>query len=628
MKRLFGALLLALSITSPLCAQVDSNWASTIWAAITPPTGMFDVTKSTNPTMLLINQANIWELGGVSIEYKASATVAGNPSQSTGWNNGSSGFPTPLVGTANFESTRYAINLANNYICAVVGNLTNANWRELVPCWNGSTWSFLSNAANGLPTSQPFSGVRPSITQDPSSGLCYVATWRDVRVSDDSTCQHYSTFTVNGSAGGSATFFASFGLTDTGIYQITIPASDTTHMYLIGENVKVIKVPLSGFGSYVDITSPSVYTHDGFQVAQDATYWFLDKNAPSSSSYFSRIKIADGTETTISISLTPYGASGKTADLWLPNSSFITNGRIVAGANANEWFMSGYNRTDRTSGVFGTTNSGNTWELVGGPGGNVYTACSSDTSVCANFMVVDSNDNKFFSTGNAIYVHPGVATKLGYTQQPSNTVEGNAMSPSPAVAVQDANGNTVTSSTASITLTYPYPSGGVFGQVVSAVNGIATFDNVILGTVGTGFTFSATSTGLTSATSNTFNITEGTTASLVVSGYPNSTLVNIAHAFTVTSKDSGRNTTTLYTGTISCTASGASGFPSHYTFTGGDAGVHTFSGASFTTTGNKTITCSDDNTPAITGSQGVIVSASHIDSTVGTVEFIGTGTFQ
>jgi hypothetical protein len=76
--------------------------------------------------------------------------------------------------------------------------------------------------------------------------------------------------------------------------------------------------------------------------------------------------------------------------------------------------------------------------------------------------------------------------------------------------VQDAGGNTVTSSSASITLAIgTNPGGGVLSCTTNpkaAVSGVATFAGCKITLAGTGYTLTATATGLTSATSNTFNI--------------------------------------------------------------------------------------------------------------------------
>jgi hypothetical protein len=51
---------------------------------------------------------------------------------------------------------------------------------------------------------------------------------------------------------------------------------------------------------------------------------------------------------------------------------------------------------------------------------------------------------------------------------------------------------------------------------VNAVNGTATFSNLSIDKVGTGYTIQATSSGLTAVTSNSFNITAGTPTKLAI----------------------------------------------------------------------------------------------------------------
>lgn len=116
------------------------------------------------------------------------------------------------------------------------------------------------------------------------------------------------------------------------------------------------------------------------------------------------------------------------------------------------------------------------------------------------------------ATSNAFNITPGAAAKLAFSVQPSNTQAGSTITPSPKVTIQDAAGNTVTSASNSVTLAIgTNPSAGTLSGTltVAAANGVATFNGLSINNVGTGYTLSATSTGLTSATSNTFNITGG-----------------------------------------------------------------------------------------------------------------------
>ena len=134
-----------------------------------------------------------------------------------------------------------------------------------------------------------------------------------------------------------------------------------------------------------------------------------------------------------------------------------------------------------------------------------------------------------------------------FIQQPGSTVAGQAISPAVTVQIQDASGNVV-HSTAAVTLSILYnPGGATLGGTnpVSAVNstGVATFSDLSLDKAGTGYTLSATSSGLTAATSTAFNVTAGTAAKLVFIQQPGSTVAGqaISPAVTVQIQDASGN---------------------------------------------------------------------------------------
>jgi trimeric autotransporter adhesin len=117
----------------------------------------------------------------------------------------------------------------------------------------------------------------------------------------------------------------------------------------------------------------------------------------------------------------------------------------------------------------------------------------------------------------AFDVAVGPAAKVVYTQQPSNAVAGSTIAPAVALVVQDAGGNTVTSSTASVTIAISTnPGGGTLSGTLSvnASGGTVSFNDLWINKSGTGYKLTASSTGLTSATSSTFNVTVGTAAQL------------------------------------------------------------------------------------------------------------------
>ncbi|MGD0861702.1 MAG: hypothetical protein ABSA21_02945, partial [Candidatus Limnocylindrales bacterium] len=106
-------------------------------------------------------------------------------------------------------------------------------------------------------------------------------------------------------------------------------------------------------------------------------------------------------------------------------------------------------------------------------------------------------------------------------------------------------------------------------------------------------------------------VNPGSATTLVLSGFPSPDVAGVALSLTVTAKDAYGNTATGYTGTIHFTSSDpAAVLPANYTFTGADAGTHTFS-VTLKTLGTQWVRATDTVTASITGSQsGIVVKAS------------------
>lgn len=108
---------------------------------------------------------------------------------------------------------------------------------------------------------------------------------------------------------------------------------------------------------------------------------------------------------------------------------------------------------------------------------------------------------------------PTAGVTLSFTTQPSNVVVDSSIVPAVVVTVLDESGNVATTSTALITIALNNnPAGADLGgtATVGAVDGVASFPYLSLDRSGIGFTLTATSTGLTSATSTAFNATTET----------------------------------------------------------------------------------------------------------------------
>jgi hypothetical protein len=140
------------------------------------------------------------------------------------------------------------------------------------------------------------------------------------------------------------------------------------------------------------------------------------------------------------------------------------------------------------------------------------------------------------AAAHAITVTVGAAARLTFGQQPTPTTVNAAIAPPVTVRIEDAAGNLV-SSIATVTLSLgTNPSGAQLGGTVTraAVNGVATFDDLSLDRVGSGYTLAATSGSLAGATSNAFDITVGAAARLTFGQQPTPTTVNAAIAPPVT----------------------------------------------------------------------------------------------
>ena len=163
-----------------------------------------------------------------------------------------------------------------------------------------------------------------------------------------------------------------------------------------------------------------------------------------------------------------------------------------------------------------------------------------------------------------VFVVVGAASQLAFTTQPSaNTTAGVTFSQQPVVTVEDSLGSTVTNSTASITLSLSgtVPTGAsLAGTVtVNAVMGVAHFTGLSINLAGTAYTLTATSTGLSSATSNSLTVVAGSGNKLAFSTQPsNSNTAGVA--FTgqpvVTVEDSLGNPVTTSTASITLSLSG------------------------------------------------------------------------
>ena len=129
------------------------------------------------------------------------------------------------------------------------------------------------------------------------------------------------------------------------------------------------------------------------------------------------------------------------------------------------------------------------------------------------------------ATSTPFTISPAVASKLAFTVQPITGAAGGTISPAVVVAIQNASGTTLTRMTSPVTVALgANPASGTLSgaTTVNAVNGLATFANLSIDKAGTGYTLTASSGTLASATSAPVAIVPGlvfATVSAAQQGY-------------------------------------------------------------------------------------------------------------
>lgn len=138
----------------------------------------------------------------------------------------------------------------------------------------------------------------------------------------------------------------------------------------------------------------------------------------------------------------------------------------------------------------------------------------------------------------SITVNPAAANKLVFSQQPTSTAAGVAISAAPTVRIEDQFGN-LTTSTAGVTLAVTGATATLNGTTTQpGAAGVATYTGLTVTKAGT-YTLSATSSGLIGATSTSFTVSAAAATKLcIVATLPTCTggTLNVAKGSTTTTR--------------------------------------------------------------------------------------------
>jgi hypothetical protein len=231
------------------------------------------------------------------------------------------------------------------------------------------------------------------------------------------------------------------------------------------------------------------------------------------------------------------------------------------------------------------------------------------TAGAQSLTATDTGAASITGTDGNIAVGSAAASSLIVAGFPFSTTAG--VEHAVAVTVRDAFGNLATGYTGTVHFTSTDAQAGLPSDYTFMITdaGVHTF-NVVLKTSGEqSFAVADRATSSPTSTQSGIAVGAAAVASFTVTGYPAAT-AGSAHTFTVTARDAFGNVATGYTGTVHFISSDGQGaLPEKYTFTVGDAGVHTFS-ATLRTAGAQSLTVADTLTAAITGTQsGIVISA-------------------
>ncbi len=167
----------------------------------------------------------------------------------------------------------------------------------------------------------------------------------------------------------------------------------------------------------------------------------------------------------------------------------------------------------------------------------------------------------------------GTASKLAFLSSggPSNTTAGSAIPEQPLVAIEDSSGNIVTTDLSPVSLTITSGTGTPGAQLANCTGsefyGVVNFRGCEIDLAGSGYTLTATDSGLTSATSPTFTVSPGPATHLVFTQQPVAVAGGQAgtdgSAFTqqptVTLEDAFGNTATGNTSTVTLAITSGTG---------------------------------------------------------------------
>jgi hypothetical protein len=183
--------------------------------------------------------------------------------------------------------------------------------------------------------------------------------------------------------------------------------------------------------------------------------------------------------------------------------------------------------------------------------------------VGVGYTLIASSGALLGATSVAFNITPGNATHLTFSVPPVSTAAG-ATIPQVTVTALDAAANVATGFTSNITVAIGTNAGAIPGTlggtlVVKAVAGVSNYSNLTIDQAGNGYTLTASASGVTGATSPSFDITNGSKLEFTVQPSTVPAGATIAPAVQVTAKDLGGAVLSGFTGNVTIAIAAGTG---------------------------------------------------------------------
>jgi len=525
-------------------------------------TGAVGSGDSTSLTTLTITYS-------VALTFSSTLNITGNLTQSIAATGTTTFSNTVNVGSATLRGTNYSVN--NSFTATGAVGVTNSGTftkgaTGAITAPTGFSTTGAVNLANNISTTNSLISIGAALTiaeaasptlSSGSDGVTITgATDGTAGGSAESlTIDATGAVTFNSTVGsGSSTKLTTLTITNSGSLNFSSPLNLTGTLSLyrssgvtFGNDLTVGTFYAASQVSQIIFHAGSAYTITTLLDIEGAsgnlislrssvtnTQWTIN---PQGTRIVSYVDVKDSDNINAAAITPTYSKDSGNNTNWILATYFTISGTTPATAGANnELTITAYDYygnvsnsyTGDKSPTFSGLNNALTGEHPQVEGANFGTATTitftngvaqsgAATLVAyrAESASVHAEQGSITSTGHDLDLHVDAAgaNNLNFSQQPSNTVAGQTITPAITVQVRDQYNNVRdhdSSTSVSIAIKNNAGGGTLSGTTPrTASSGIATFNDLGINKSGTGYTLEVISSGLTSATSSSFNITGG-----------------------------------------------------------------------------------------------------------------------